>query len=71
MLSEAFRLKGTKIEKIEKKQKKEKKEKEDDKEKKELRVSFVLVYLQFTAEIFLRSSFYVSVNSEFSSSPCA
>ena len=40
MLSEAFRLKGTKIEKIEKKQKKEKKEKEDDKEKKELRVSF-------------------------------
>lgn len=37
VLSEAFRLKGTKIEKIEKKQKKEKKEKEDDKDKKELR----------------------------------
>jgi len=37
VLSEAFRLKGAKIEKIEKKQKKEKKEKEDEKEKKELR----------------------------------
>ncbi|CAG5114087.1 Oidioi.mRNA.OKI2018_I69.chr2.g8162.t1.cds [Oikopleura dioica] len=39
VLSEAFRLKGTKMEKIEKKQKKEKKkeEKEEDKEKKELR----------------------------------
>lgn len=47
MLSEAFRLKGTKIEKIEKKQKKEKKEKEDDKDKKELRVSFFMVYLQY------------------------